>query len=128
MAEQAIKGETIIEDEVVASLAGKAAGEVDGVVALGKSSIRRMLAERLGSNDKSRGVQVAVAENDVTADLTLSIGYGYNIPATVAEVRRRVSASLQENAGLNATEINIHVSHIDFPDEDKASAIKGHQH
>ena len=128
MTEQAIKGETIIEDEVVASLAGKAAGEVDGVVALGTSSIRRMLAERLGADDKSRGVQVAVAENDVIADLTLSIRYGYNIPVTVAEVRRKVSASLLDNAGLNATEINIHVSHIEFADDGKSAPIKGHQH
>ena len=128
MVEQAIKGETIIEDEVVASLAGKAAGEVDGVVTLGKSSIRRMLAERLGSDDKSRGVQVAVAENDVIADLTLSIRYGYNIPVTVTEVRRKVSASLQENSVLKATEINIHVSHIEFPSESRSSAAKVHQH
>ncbi len=47
MAEQKIAGETIIEDEVVASIVGIAAMEVEGVAHLGKASIRRSLTERL---------------------------------------------------------------------------------
>lgn len=122
-----IKGETIIEDSVIASLAAMAAREVEGVVSLGKSAIRRMIAERLGGIDKS-AVQVASNQNNVIADLTLTIRYGYNIPQTVSEVRRRVASTLMDNAGLIAKEVHIHVSSIEFPEEEKSFAFKGHQH
>ncbi len=129
MAEIKIEGATIIEDEVIASLAGKAAGEVEGVVALGKSSIRRLLAERLGgAEEKARGVEVVVGGSEVIADLTLSLKYGYNIPKTVDEVRRKVAASLLEIAGLDAKEINVHVSHVEFLENEGALGVRAHKH
>jgi len=129
MAETKIEGTTIIEDEVIASLAGNAAGEVDGVIALGKSSIRRLLAERIGgAEEKARGVEVVVGGSEVIADLTLSVKYEYNIPKIVDEVRRKVTASLMEMAGLNVKEINVHISHMEFPEKETAFAVKGHQH
>ena len=44
-----VGGVTEIVDEGIAAVAGIAAREVEGVSSLGTSSIRRMLAERVGS-------------------------------------------------------------------------------
>jgi len=119
MAEQEIAGETIVEDDVVASIAGLAAREVEGVAGLGKSSVRRALTERLaGTGDKAKlGVGVEVGKKEAIVDLSLVIVYGFNIPKIVAEVRKKVASRLMEISGLVAKEINVVVASIEFPEK-----------
>ena len=117
MAEEELKGATIIEDEVVAEIIGLAAKEVEGVVNLGKSSIRRKLTGHLpGAQEKtSRGVGVEVGEKEAIVELDLDVLYGFNIPEVVNEVRKKVASRLLEITGLVAKEINVHVIGIEFP-------------
>ena len=64
-----VGGETSIEDEVIASIAGVAAREVEGVASLGTSSIRRIPAERLGgAEEKARGVEVEAGKKEIAFD------------------------------------------------------------
>jgi len=119
VAEQEFAGETIIEDDIVASIAGLAAREVEGVAGLGKSSVRRALTERLaGTGDKAKlGVGVEVGKKEAIVDLSLVIVYGFNIPKIVAEVRKKVASRLMEISGLVAKEINVVVASIEFPEK-----------
>ena len=122
MAEEEFVGETIIRDEVVASIVGSAAREVDGVANLGKSSVRRMLTERLvGTPEKTRiGVEVQVGEKEAIVDLELGVIYGFSIPKIVNEVRKKVASRLLEITGLVAKEINVNVVSIEFPEEKRS--------
>jgi len=111
-------GETTIADEVVASIAGVAAREVEGVASVGKGSVRRMLAERLaGAEEKARGVEVEVGKIEAVVDLSLNVVYGFNIPKIIAEVRKKVASRLSDLAGLDAKEINVHIVGIEFPEK-----------
>jgi uncharacterized alkaline shock family protein YloU len=118
-------GETIIGDEVVASIAGLAAKEVEGVASLGKSSVRRAITERLGgAGEKARmGVQVAVGKREAIVDLQLGAIYGFNIPNIVTEVRKKVYSRLMEITGLVAKEINVRVVSVEIP-EKKLSKVE----
>ena len=112
-----VAGETTIEDDVIASIAGVAAKEVEGVASLGKSSIRRTLAERIaGAPERARGVEVEVGKKEAIVDLTLNVIYGFNIPKIIIDVRKRVAARLLDLAGLIAKEINVDVTGIEFPE------------
>jgi len=119
LSESSGAGETSISDEVVASIAGMAAKEIEGVASLGKSSVRRALAERLGSQgEKARlGVDVTVGKKEAVVDLKLGVIYGYNIPNIVTKVREKVAARLLEITGLVAKEINITVVNVEFPEK-----------
>jgi uncharacterized alkaline shock family protein YloU len=119
MAEDKFAGETIISDEVVASIIGLAAKEVEGVFSLGKSSVRRTLTKRLaGTPGKARfGVDVQVGEKEAIVDLDLDVIYGFNIPKIVNEVRQKVASRLLEITGLVAKEINVNVVSIQFQNE-----------
>ena len=110
------QGETIIGDDVVASIAGMAAKEVEGVAGLGKSAVRRALAEYMGgTGEKSRvGVAVEVGKKEAIVDLQLSVIYGFNIPTLVNEVRKKVAMRLLEITGLIAKEINLRVVSVEF--------------
>lgn len=125
MAKQEVGGETIIGDEVVASIAGLAAKEVKGVAGLGKSSVRRAITERLGgAGEKARmGVQVEVGKTECIVDLQLIALYGVSIPHIINEVRKQVAFRLMEFVGLIAKEINVRVVGIEVP-ENKPSKVE----
>ena len=124
--EVVVPGETTIDDEVVASIAGMAAMEVKGVANLGKSSIRRMMAGALGGAEgRARmGVGVEVGKKEAIVDLQLDVTYGFNIPNIVTEVRKKVASRLLEIAGLVAKEINVRIVSIEFPEKTQEKARK----
>lgn len=118
-AEHGFAGETTLEDDVVASIVGLAAKEVEGVASLGKSSVRRALTERLGGAEgKARmGVEVEVGKREAIVDLQLGVIYGFNIPNIVNEVRKKVASRLTEITGLVAKEINVRVVNVQIPEK-----------
>jgi len=121
MAEEITASGTItIEDEVVASIAGEVAKEVEGVYRLGTSSIRRTLAKRLGGGkSRTTGVEAAVGTKETALDLSLAVTYGYNIPEVVSKVRESIAEKVSDLTGLIVKEINIDVNEIFFPEREK---------
>jgi len=119
MSEEIFAGETVIGDEVVASIAGIAAKEVKGVAGLGKSSVRRILTEHLGAaEEKARmGVKAEVGKTECIIDLQLIVLYGVSIPKIINEVRKQVALRLMELVGLIAKEINVRVVGIEIPEK-----------
>lgn len=113
-----IDGTTVIEDEVVASIAGFAAGKVKGIDSLGKSSIASAVAQHIKSAEDNAhtGVKVEVGKREAIINLELGVMYGYYIPDIVDEVRSNVASSLMEITGLMAKEINIRIVGIKFSD------------
>ena len=112
-----VGGETYIDDEVIAQIAGVAAGEVEGVSSLGTSSIRRTIAEAVGASEtRARGVDVEAGKKEAILDLTINVIYGFSIPNIIIGVRKNVAARLLEMIGLIAKEINVNVAGIEFPE------------
>jgi uncharacterized alkaline shock family protein YloU len=112
------RGKTTISDTVVATIAGMAAQEVEGVH-MGGSAARAaggILGSITGSESQTRGVSVEVGTVEAAIDLTMGIEYGRDILRTVDEVRRRISDRLQNMTGLHVTEMNVTISEIIFPE------------
>ncbi len=124
--EHGFVGETIIGDEVVASIAGIAAKEIPGVGSLGRSTVRRALTGWYAdAAEKARsGVTVEVGKRECIVDLQLNVHYGHNIPNIVNEVRKKVAARLLEFTGLIAKEINIRVVGIEIVSQKPPSRVQ----
>ena len=106
-------GEVQIADEVVAIIAGLAATEVEGVASMA-GNITNELVGKLGMKNMSRGVKVAVQENEVTVELSLNMSYGYSIPKTSAKVQEKVKSAIESMTGLSVVEVNIHIAGVDM--------------
>ena len=106
-------GEVQIADEVVATIAGLAATEVEGVASMA-GNITNELVGKLGMKNLSRGVKVAVQENEVTVELSLNMSYGYSIPKTSAKVQEKVKSAIESMTGLSVVEVNIHIAGVDM--------------
>ena len=112
-----VDGETEINDDVIGSIAGVAAREIEGVSSLGTSSIRRSIAERVGAHEqRGRGVAVEAGRREAILDIDLRVVYGFSIPETVIKVRQNVARRVLELCGLVTKEININVVGIEFPE------------
>ena len=113
------RGSTIISDTVVATMAGRAAQEVEGVHMGGSASRAAggILGSITGSESQTRGVSVEVGQVEAAIDLTMGVEYGRDIMQTVDEVRRRISDRVQSMTGLQVTELNVTISDIIFPEK-----------
>ncbi len=119
-------GETVVTDEVAASVAGIAAQQVSGVNSLGSSAVRRAVANAFADEaGKARsGVTVEVGEHECVVDLDLNVQYGYSIPTIINEVREKVSVQLLEITGLVAKEINVRVVGVEMPPEEPQPRVE----
>jgi uncharacterized alkaline shock family protein YloU len=112
------RGSTTISDTIVATIAGRAAQEVEGVHMGGSASRAAggFLGNITGSESQTRGVSVEVGQVEAAIDLTMGVEYGRNILQAVDEVRRRISDRVQSITGLGVTELNVTISDIIFPE------------
>ena len=110
-ADDANIGTVRIADDVVAMIASYAAQEVDGVAGMAGSGTSEWLG-RVGVKDPQKGVHVDVNEKNVRVDLSIIIGYGYNIPATSSRVQARVKQAVENMTGLAVTDVNVRIASI----------------
>lgn len=116
------RGRTIIDDAVVAKVAGMAAREVPGVHDMGAAPARAVgaVTQRVGiAESRSQGVDVEVGEHQAAADLTLTVEYGESIQRVADRVRENVIRRIEGICGLEVTEVNIVVNDLHFPGDDE---------
>jgi len=109
-------GAVKIADDVVARIAALAALEIEGVSAIGGNYTTENL-EKVGRKNLGKGAKVTVASGEVRVDLSVVMGYGYNIPTTCSKVQSRVRSSVENMTGLTVTDVNIHVAGISMNQE-----------
>lgn len=116
----AVTGTTVIEDSVVAKVAGIAVREIDGVYALGGGAARMMGAVRdaIGSTDLSQGISVEVGEKQVAADVLLVAEYPVPLQELADRVRTAIAKAITELVGMEVAEINITISDVHVPGDD----------
>lgn len=104
-------GNISIADGVVASIAGIAALEVDGVSKL-TGNISRELVSKLGKKNLSNGVKVEIIDNVVVADISVEIMYGSAIKKVSEEIQVKVKQAIETMTGLKVGVVNVVVSGI----------------
>ncbi|MCR4904299.1 MAG: Asp23/Gls24 family envelope stress response protein [Butyrivibrio sp.] len=104
-------GTVKIADDVVARIAALAALEIEGISAIAGNYTTENI-EKVGRKNISKGAKVTVTSGEVKVDLSLVMGYGFNIPSTCSKVQSRVRTSVENMTGLKVTDVNIHVAGI----------------
>ncbi|KQQ68475.1 Asp23/Gls24 family envelope stress response protein [Microbacterium sp. Leaf320] len=120
-------GQTVIENGVVAKIAGIAAREVTGVHALGGGAARAVGAIRdaLNSTDLAQGVSVEVGETQVAVDVTIVAEYPAALHKVADDVRAAISVAMAEYVGKQAVEVNVTINDVHIPaDDDDADSVQ----
>ncbi|MGE5544572.1 MAG: Asp23/Gls24 family envelope stress response protein [Bacillota bacterium] len=97
-----------IAEEVVSTIAGLAAVEVEGVAAM-SGSLTAGLTEILGRKNLSKGVKVEVGESEAAIEAFIVVEFGFPIPGVAKAVQNQIKSAVETMTGLNVTAVNIHV-------------------
>lgn len=103
------RGKVTFADEVIATIAGLAALEVEGV-----ASMSAGIVEKFGKKTPTRGVRVEVGEKESAVDLYMIVDYGVEIPEVAWNVQENVKKSIENMTGLSVVEVNIYIQGIEF--------------
>jgi len=119
-------GEVKIVDDVVATIAGLAATEVEGVAGMSAGFVGG-IAEILGKKSLSKGVKVEVKEKIANIDLYIIVEYGTKIPDVAWKIQENVKKTIETMSGIIVNEVNIHVQGVSFPKETTENEEKAQQ-
>lgn len=106
-------------NEVIATIAGVAANEVDGIAGM---CVSGGFSEILGRNRNiTRGVKVEVGSQEAAVDLYIIVEYGKPIQKVAGEVQENVRKALESLTGLHVVRVDVHVQGVSFEKEKKAA-------
>lgn len=104
-------GNIRIADDVVKSIAARAASEIEGVYKLAGGVVDEV-GKILGKKSLTNGVKVEVGEKECNIEVFLIIDYGYRIPEVAKNVQKKIIDVVSELTGLTVVDVNIYVQNI----------------
>jgi len=107
------QGSVNIAEEVIATIACEAIREVESVAGF-TSTFGGEIAERLGKKPYSRGVKIAIEENEITVDAFILVQYGAVIADVAKAVQEAVATGVEAMTGLTVKAVNITVGGVAF--------------
>ena len=106
-------------NEVIATIAGVAANEVDGVAGM---SVTGGIGDIWSRNKNiTKGVKVEVGSQEAAVDLFIIVEYGKPIQKVAAEVQENVRKAMEGLTGLHVVKVDVHVQGVSFEMEKKAT-------
>jgi len=117
-------GRTVINDGVVAKVAGIAARETPGVYTLGGGAARAFGAIRdaINATDQGQGISVEVGETQVAVDVTIVAEYPMPLQDVADGVRAGIIRAIETIVGMEVTEVNVTVNDVHLPSDDSDAA------
>lgn len=103
-----------IAPDVVATIAGVATTEINGVAGM-CNTFAGGLAEKLGAKkNPAKGIKVEIKEKSVLIDLYIIVEFGIRIPELAWEIQENVKNSVETMTGLTVEKVNVHIDGISF--------------
>ena len=112
------EGQISFADDVVATIAGLAAIEIEGVVGM-SGGVAGGIAEMLGRKTLTRGVKVEVGTSEAAIDLDIIAKYGVKIPDVARKVQENVKKAVEMMTALDVVEVNVNIIGISMDEKSK---------
>lgn len=105
-------GNIIIEDNVLASIAGTAAIECYGLVGMASKGAGDGLSKLLLMENLSKGVKITTEENGIIIDLYIIVQFGISISTVASNVIEKVKYAVEEATGMYVERVNVNVQGV----------------
>ncbi len=109
-------GSVTFAADVIATIAGLAATEIEGVAGM-TGNVINGISEILGRKNLTKGVKVEVGKEETAIDLYMLFYYGVSVIETCKKVQENVKKAIETMTGLRVVEVNIHVQGVQFEKE-----------
>lgn len=105
-------GNIIIDDNVIANIAGISAMETYGIVGMASKNAADGIFELLRFENLSKGIKVNTENNQINIELHVILEYGVKISTVCENIIERVRYNVEELTGLTIDNIEISVEGI----------------
>lgn len=109
-------GEIQIANEVIATIAGISAAEVEGVDSMA-GGFTNELVGKFGVKNYSKGVKVEIVDDSAFVSIAINMRYGYNIPKTCKTVQDKIAQAIDNMTGLRVSEVNVRIAGVSLENE-----------
>lgn len=122
--EEAEGGKINISNDVIASIAGIATMEIEGVAGMA-GNVALGIAEKLGAKkNPQKGVKVNVTPEGAVIDLMIVVAFGVRIPELCWEIQENVKNSVESMTGTEVLRVNVCVEGVNFEKKKKEPKAK----
>ncbi len=105
-------GSIIIDDHVIASIAGMAAMECYGIVGMASKNATEGFFELLKMDQLTKGIRVNSEEAKITVDIFIVLQFGVKISVVAENIISRVKYSIESLTGIEVSKVNIFVQGV----------------
>jgi uncharacterized alkaline shock family protein YloU len=105
-----VAGSINLSDDVVATIAGLAARDIEGIHSVGKSRWVPF------TSSPTRGVDAEVGNLEAAIDIDIEIEYGCNLQEVASMLRTRIAEEVEKMATRDVVEINVNVVDVRLPE------------
>ena len=112
-------GNITIQKEVISKMAGLAAMECYGLVGMSSRNVQDGLADLLGWENLTKGINVAIDGDKVDVELYIIVEYGTNIHEVAQNIIDRVSYTLKDKVGITVENVNVNVQGVRVGNESR---------
>ena len=105
-------GQITISEDVLLKVAGYAALECYGIVAMSSKRAKDGFVEWLGKENLTKGVQIRVMDDGIDIDLFIIVEYGVSIVEVCNIIKSQVCYKIENMTGAKVRRVNISVEGI----------------
>jgi len=105
-------GQITISDDVIAAISGMAAHESYGLVGMASRTLTDGIADLLGIENISKGVEVKIDGEQVKINLFVVVEYGTRVTEVAKNVIDKVKYVVEAMTGLGVSEVKITVQGV----------------
>jgi len=114
-----VRGDKLrISEEVIATIAGIATSDVEGVASL-SGGLADGIAGMLGKKNLGKGVKVEAGEKEAAIDVSVIVEYGCKIHMVAKDVQNKVREAVEGMTGMKVVEVSVNVVGVNVPKEFK---------
>lgn len=116
-------GSVTFASDVVATMAGLATAEIEGVFSMySQSASVGSIFKRRNQSSKgnhTKGVKVDVVDDKVSVDVSIVVDYGTPVPTIAREIQENVKKTVETMSGLEVSHVDVHIQGVSFEKENQ---------
>jgi len=117
MEEQVNLGVVKVSNEVIATIAGIAATQVEGVVGMSEGIVDGIAKLLTGAKQITKGVKVELGDEEANLDVSVIIKYGTSIPEIAPKIQENIKKAVESMTGLKAVRVNLFIQGVQLEEE-----------
>ena len=105
-------GSIEISQDVICAIAGLAATTCYGLVGMASRTLQDGIAELLGKENLSKGIEVEIKDNSIKLKLFIIVEYGIRITEVARNVFEKVKFAVEKATGMTVEDVGIIVQGV----------------